>query len=241
MGSSPPKDAAMGARPPQRRTQTHSPTAPRTFLVAAIVLSSLGAAAAAHFLLDFIGDFALAHDSYDGMAHGSRLVSFLIVVVIAAAGAVRLIVSALDGANTSTAAFRALVGPLLALSTWRFAAAVASGALLGVVAMQAVDSVFSGARIDDVADALGGSIPLGVAVTLAVSGAIGTAVSRLFHVVSAAHDTIVEMVCSLLIGARHRGDSARTMQMAVALDSFATPLSVLSKRAGKRAPPPLFA
>lgn len=241
MGSRPPKAAAMGGKTPYIRTQTQSRTAPLTFLVAVIVLSSLAAAAAAHFLLDFIGDFALAHDSYDGMAHGSRLVSFLIVVAIAGAGAVRLIVSALDGANTSTAAFRALVRPLLAVSTWRFAAAVASGALLGVVAMQAVDSVFSGARIDDVADALGGSIPLGIAVTLAVSSAIGAAVSRLFHALAAAHDSIVEIVCSLLIGARHRGGSAHTMRMAIALDSFATPLSVLSTRAGKRAPPPLFA
>jgi hypothetical protein len=235
------ESAAMGGMTPQVRTLTQSRTAPRAFFVAVIVLSSLAAAAAAHFVLDFIGDFALAHDSYDGMAHGSRLLSILIVVAVGAAGVVRLIFSALDGANTSTAAFRALVKPLLALSSWRFVAAIAGGALAGVMAMQAVDSVFSGARIDDVADALGGSVPLGIAVTLAVSIGIGTAVYRLFHALAAAHDIIVEIVCSLLVGALPRGGSAHTMRMAVALGSFVSPLSVLSTRGGKRAPPTLVA
>jgi hypothetical protein len=218
-----------------------SRTAPRAFLVAVIVLSSLAAAAAAHFLLDFIGDFALAHDSYDGMAHGSRLLSFFIVIVLAAAGAVRLIVSALDGASASTAAFRVLVGPLLALAEWRLIAAVATGALAGVMTMQSVDSLLSGARIDDISDTLGGSAPLGVAVTLVVATAIGAAVSRLFRALAAAHDAIVEIVCSLLIDARRRSGPACTMRTGVTLHSFARPLSVLSTRAGKRAPPPLFA
>jgi hypothetical protein len=237
----PPKRAAMAGVARQELGTARSRTAPRAFLVAVIILSSLAAAAAAHFLLDFIGDFALAHDSYDGMAHGSRLLSFLIVIILAAAGTVRLIVSALDGAGSSTAAFRALVGPLLALSEWRFVAAVATGALAGVMTMQSIDSLLSGARIDDVADALGGSVPLGIAVTLAVSTSIAAAVSRLFHALAAAHDAIVEIVCSLLIDARLRSGPTCTMRTGVALHSFAKPLSVLSTRAGKRAPPPLFA
>ena len=241
MGLSPPKRAAMVGMARHEHDMAQSRTAPQAFLVAVIVLSALAAAAAAHFLLDFIGDFALAHDSYDGMAHGSRLLSFLIVTFLAAAGAVRLIVSALDGANASTAAFRALVGPLLALSEWRFIAAVATGALAGVITMQSVDSLLSGVRVDDIADALGGSAPLGLAVTLVVSTAIGAAVSRLFRALAAAHDAIVEIVSSLFIDARPHTGSASAMRTSVTLRSFARPLSVLSTRAGKRAPPPLFA
>lgn len=218
---------------------TSSGTAPAAFAVAVIVLVALAAAAAAHFALDVIGDFALAHDSYDGMAHDSRTLAFVVVVVIATAGVLRLLWSALDSANESTGAFRALVEPVLELPIWRFAAMVAGGALIAVMAMESVDALVAGVRIDDVADSLGGSLPLGLIVTVTISVCFGIAVSRLFRALAAAHGTIVDLVCALLVGICQSHGSPRAIRTALSLESIGTSESVLSTRAAKRAPPPL--
>lgn len=215
-------------------------TAPAAFLVAVVVLASLAAAAAAHAAIDLIGDFALPRDSYDGMAHESRALAFVVVLVIAVVAVLRLLWSALDGGHASAAAFRALVKPVLELPVWRFAAAVMVLALIALMAMESTDALLDGVRIDDFADVLGGSIPLGSGVTLAISACIGAAVAQLLRAFAAAHEAIIDIVCAILIGARHSGGSPRGIRTALALDSSTASNSVLSIRAGKRAPPLLF-
>ncbi|HEY5094361.1 MAG TPA: hypothetical protein VII69_04490 [Candidatus Eremiobacteraceae bacterium] len=214
--------------------------APAAFLVAVVVLASLAAAAATHSAIDLIGDFALPRDSYDGMAHESRALAFVLVLVIAIAGVLRFLWSALDGSHASATAFRALAQPVLALPVWRFAATVMVLALIALMAMESMDALLDGVRIDDFADVLGGSIPLGSGVTLAISACIGAAVSQLLRALAAAHEAIIEIVCAILIGARHPGGSPRGIRTALSLESFAAPISILSTRAGKRAPPLLF-
>ena len=129
---------------------------------------------------------------------------------------------------------------MLALPVWRFAAVVTLLALVALMAMESTDALFDGVRIGDFADVLGGSIPLGVGVTLAIAVCIGAAVSQLLRAVAAAHEAIIEIVCAILIGVGHPGGSSRGIRTAISLDSFAAPISILSTRAGKRAPPLLF-
>lgn len=214
--------------------------APAAFLGLVLLLTALVAAAAAHSLIDFIGDFALAHDSYDGMAHHTRTLAFVIVLIFAVGGVLRFLWSALAAGHASTGTFRALVEPVLAIPAWRFAAAVAAIALVTVVAMESADSLLDGVRIDDFADVLGGSIPLGTAVTVTISVCIGAAVSFFFRSLAAAHRTIVEIVCALFIGTRRHPGSQRAVTTALLLECFAAPSSILSTRAAKRAPPPLL-
>jgi hypothetical protein len=226
-------DPAKSSVPPSR-------SAPAAFLVLVLLLTALVAAAAAHSLIDIIGDYALPHDSYDGMAHHARTLAFVIVLIFAIGGVLRLLWSAIDDGHASTCSFRALIKPVPALPVWRFAAAVTVVALLTVIAMESADALLDGVRIDDFADVFGGSIPLGLAVTLTISVCIGAAVSLLLRSLAAAHRAIVEIVCALLVGARLRHGSQRAVRSALLLGSFAAPSSVLSTRAAKRAPPPLL-
>jgi hypothetical protein len=213
---------------------------PTAFLGLVLLLTALVAAAAAHLLIDYIGDFALAHDSYDGMAHHARTLASAVVLIVAIGGILRLLWSALDDGHASTGTFRALVEPVLKLPVWRFAAAVTVVALLAVIAMESADALLDGVRIDDFADVLGGSIPLGIAVTLAMAVCVGVAVSLLFRSLAAVHRDIVEMVCALFVGTRRRTGSQRSVTTALLLECFAAPSSILSTRAAKRAPPPLL-
>jgi hypothetical protein len=241
MPSEPPKREAMPTLDPGRSIVPLSRNAPAAFLGLILLLTALVAAAAAHFLIDVIGDFALAHDSYDGMEHHARTLAFVIVLIFAVGGILRFLWSALDAGHASTGTFRELVGPVVALPVWRFVGVVTAVALMTVIAMESVDVLLSGTRIDDFADALGGSIPLGMSVTLTISVCIGTAVSLLYRSLASAHRAIVEIVCALVVGIRHRQGSQRAVRMALSLESLTAPISVLSTRAAKRAPPLLLA
>jgi hypothetical protein len=235
-----PNREAMPTLDPVRSKTPQSRIAPAAFLGLVVLLTALVAAAAAHSLIDFVGDFALAHDSYDGMAHHARTLVFVIALIFAVGGVLRFLWSALDSGHASTGTFRTLSAPLLAVPVWRFAAAISVVALLTVIAMESADALLDGVRIDDFADVLGGSIPLGMAVTLVLSVCIGAAVSLLFRSLAAAHRTIVKIVCALLVGARRRPGSQRAIRTALLLECFAAPGSILATRAAKRAPPPLL-
>jgi hypothetical protein len=230
----------MATQDRAKSSQPLSRNAPVAFLALVLLLTALVAAAAAHSLIDIIGDYALPHDSYDGMAHHARTLAFVVVLIFAIGGVLRLLWSAIDAGHASTGTFRELVRPVLALPVWRFAAAITIVALLTVVAMESVDSLLDGVRIDDFADVLGGSIPLGMAVTLTISIFIGAAVSHLFRAIAAAHRTIVEIVHALFVGTGRRAGSQRAARTALLLESFSSPNSPLSTRTGKRAPPPLL-
>ncbi|HEY7981667.1 MAG TPA: hypothetical protein VID19_09270, partial [Candidatus Eremiobacteraceae bacterium] len=140
---------------PIRSSVSLSRYVPTAFLGLVLLLTALVAAAAAHLLIDYIGDFALAHDSYDGMAHHARTLASAVVLIVAIGGILRLLWSALDDGHASTGTFRALVEPVLKLPVWRFAAAVTVVALLAVIAMESADALLDGVRIDDFADVLG--------------------------------------------------------------------------------------
>ena len=236
-----PTKRAVVLRPASIRSATlPAKAAPQLFLGAVLVLAALAAAAAAHLFIDLIGDFALPHDSYDGMTHNARTLAFVVVPAIALGGILHMLWSALDRARESTGAFRALVRPILAIPAWRFAATIAILALMMVMAMESADALLNGVRIDDFADVFGGSILLGLAVTLVMSACIGFATSRIFRAVAAAHGCIVDLVYALIVGIRRACSSLQAIRTAFSLESFAAPISVLSTRAGKRAPPPLF-
>jgi hypothetical protein len=161
-------------------------------------------------------------------------------LAIALVAVLRFLWSALEGADASTGAFRALVRPVLEIPVWRFAAMVTIFAFVALMTMESADALLDGVRIDEFADVLGGSIPLGLATTLAISVCVGVAVSELLRAVAAVHAILVDIVCALLIGVRKPTGSPRGVRTAISLGSFAASISVLSTRAGKRAPPLRF-
>jgi hypothetical protein len=133
-------------------------------LVLLFVAAAAAAAAFSHYAIDVVADYALAHDTYDDVAHGSRDLLSGIAIVLAAALAVRGLRSCCEiGAARR---FR-LAGPGL---TWRsgllFVGATAILACAIVPAMELLDAHLAGKVVDDLGDLFGGSVQLGLSLTL---------------------------------------------------------------------------
>ncbi|HTU81153.1 MAG TPA: hypothetical protein VMF61_03435 [Candidatus Acidoferrales bacterium] len=165
-----------------------------------LVELSLGAAAfaaaLAHYAIDVVGDFALAHDTYDDVAHGSREIVTGIAIAIAA-------IVALRGLRTCCefTAERRWRRSLPGLS-WRalplFVASAAAGATAIVPLMELTDARCAGIRLDDVGDAFGGSLLLGAGVTVACAIAVACICFSLARWIVSRRDRIVTLVVSLV-------------------------------------------
>jgi len=142
-------------------------------LVALFVAAAAGAAACAHYAIDIVGDFALPHDTYDDVAHGSR--EFLSVLAIAIAAVLAL--RGLRFCCEIGARERLRVGgPALTVGTgMAFVALTALFACAIVPAMELFDAHLAGRAVDDLGDAFGGSGRLGLGLTMICAVAIATA------------------------------------------------------------------
>jgi hypothetical protein len=135
----------------------------RTILSLA-VCAAAASAALAHFAIDVAGDFLLANDSYDHLRHGSRE----LVTGIALVAAVVLAVRGLRACCEIAANHRArLLRPLFGLrdAVVVFAGAAATGGAL-VPGMEYLDGRLDGTPVQRLQDAFGGSISLGLVVTI---------------------------------------------------------------------------
>ncbi|MGC2129383.1 MAG: hypothetical protein WA629_04710 [Candidatus Aquilonibacter sp.] len=133
--------------------------------VLAVLATALLAAVSAHVGIDVLGDYLVRDDSYDHLAHDSRLLFTAIALLLAAAAAVQCFLYFCTAAASIQTRVR-----LLHLRPAQIACAcalIALLALLVVPAMETIDALQAGADIDSLADAFGGSILLGVVTTLA--------------------------------------------------------------------------
>jgi hypothetical protein len=132
--------------------------------VLAVLATALLAAVSAHVGIDVLGDYLVRDDSYDHLAHDSRLLFTVIALLLAAAAAVQCFLYLCAAAASIQTRAR-----LLHLRPAQVAGAcalIALLALLVVPAMETIDALQAGADVDSLADAFGGSMLLGVITTL---------------------------------------------------------------------------
>jgi len=172
----------------------------RTMASLALCAAAAGAAMA-HLAIDVLGDYALPRDSYDYLRHGSRELmtgmALLFAVLVAARG---LRVCCDIAAKHRTRLVRPILGVHETLAML-LGAVVASLAI--VPAMEYFDGRLDGIPVRGLGEAFGGSIPLGIATTIAAAGlfaAIVCAVARwlISHRDSIA--TIIEFLLRRFIG-----------------------------------------
>jgi hypothetical protein len=205
----------------------------RTIVSLAICAAAAGAALA-HFAIDVLGDYLLARDSYDHLRHGSREliagVALLLAAVLAARGLrVCCEVAAANRARLLRPGLRAweLFGML--------AGAVAAGTLI-VPAMECLDGRLDGTPVRGLADAFGGSIPLGVGTTLVCAGAVALLVCAIAHWLISHRDSIATMIETLLgrLSAGVRPNGFERVAFRLAPRRRRTPTAL---RLAKRGPP----
>jgi signal transduction histidine kinase len=131
----------------------------------AVCAIALLAAVSAHVGIDVLGDYLVRDDSYDHVAHGSRVVFTLCALGLASAAGLYCF----SQLCTAAASLRNRVR-MLRLRRAHIAVALAAIALLAlffVPVMEALDALRAGTDVDSLADAFGGSLLLGISTTLA--------------------------------------------------------------------------
>lgn len=150
----------------------------------------------AHAAIDLVGDYALAHDSYDNLAHGSRElvggVALLIAVVLAARGLRNCCEIALANRTRAVSAslrLRECIG-------YALCAIAASCAL--VPAMEWLDGRLDGDPVHNLGQAFGGSLLLGVLTTVLCASLIGAIVFGIARWLISQRDAITAILETLL-------------------------------------------
>ncbi len=197
------------------------------------------AALAAHVAIDIAGDYLLPHDAFDDDAHGSRWLASA-ALATSALGAFWFLANAvLAETRGARGALRAALRASVPASGVTFVLLVAAAALPFVIAMGGLDAYVAGARIDGLADLLGGSLPLGASLTLALAAAIGIGAHRLVALLSRHHGSIVRVVGALV---RATGTASRAIcppQSTIerTQDRARVPAALVRSMGANRAPP----
>jgi hypothetical protein len=125
---------------------------------------ALCAALAALVAIDVLGDVLLAHDTFDDIAHGSRVLvgsGALALALVAAGCGLRALLRDARGSETTFCASLAATIPRRPLPFFA-AVFVATPAILA--GMEALDACLASQSIDDAGDLFGGSLALGLGV-----------------------------------------------------------------------------
>jgi hypothetical protein len=134
------------------------------------------AAVAAHVCVDIAGDYLLAHDDYDGVAHHSRIVALALVAAIAVVAILRVFGEILGSTtrNPRTLLYRLRVSlghPL------HFSAQTAALTIVAMLTMESLDCALSGG-LNDWTALFGGSVLLGGTTATVSGGVIGYCTHR---------------------------------------------------------------
>lgn len=163
-------------------------------------------AAIAHEAIDVIGDFALAHDSYDNIAHGSREFLSCIALVLAVLLAARGLRSCCELARIHRNRVRRVTLGLPETLVYLVAAVSVSCALVPV--MEWLDGRADGAAVLQLSEAFGGSLALGLGTTIVCASVISILVFALARWLIAHRETIAGIIETLL---RRADDAVRPL------------------------------
>jgi hypothetical protein len=210
---------------------------------AAVALVAAGiAATVAHLVIDLAGDVLLPRDSYDFVAHHSRAVAVVGALALTAAALLHVLDVALAEARGGDGiSLRAVFDNAVPRRTpWRFVALTVVGAILGLMAMEAFDSLASHGTMDDIGDLFGGSLWLGLGIAIPIAGLTGGLVWRAARFVAESHRAIVHAVAVLFaIAGGQPPPGARPCGGVTPMPTPHRRAMILARHAGKRAPPRL--
>jgi hypothetical protein len=158
--------------------------------------AAAAAAAVAHIAIDVLGDYALPHDTYDNLSHGSRdLVSLLalgLAIALAARGLRRCFEMAAANRTRIPRATASWFEPVC------FVLAAIAATIALVPAMEWFDGRLGGVPVRELDDAFGGSIVLGLTTTIFCAGLIAVAIYAFARWLVSHRDTIATIIETLL-------------------------------------------
>ncbi|HEX4014978.1 MAG TPA: hypothetical protein VHX17_13965 [Candidatus Cybelea sp.] len=187
----------------------------------------------AHVAIDVVGDFALEHDSYDNIAHGSRELVTAFAIFLALVLAWRGLKNCFEIAALNRR--RIVEITFGARQTAGYFCATVLASVVAVPAMELLDGRDDGVNVARLSDAFGGSLALGVTVTVICAIAIAALVFAFARWLIFYRKTIVAIIETIL---RHTGDSLRPSAQALGRErlTFADRCAY-TLRFSKRGPP----
>ena len=185
-------------------------------LIVLLVAAVAASAALAHYAIDVVADFMVAHASFDDIAgHGSR--EFVAIVAVALAvflglRGLRLCCDAVsrrgrNGSGSGSGSNVVTLSPSKGDSNakppswWTlvpFAAITIVAACAAVPLMEYVDARLAGDAIDGLSDAFGGSILLGLTTTALCAATVATTVFALVRWLLSHRERIVAAIASVI-------------------------------------------
>jgi hypothetical protein len=205
-------------------------------LVSVVLCAAAAGAVIAHVAIDIVGDYALAHDSYDDVQHGSRAfvsgAALTIAVFLAARG---LSACCAIAARNRT---RLPSPPCGARELLMFILASVSGSSILVPAMEWLDGRFDGMPVRQIGDGFGGSLLIGLVTTAACASLVAALIFALARWLVSYRDAIIAILETLM---RWSGDAVR--RLACDLDRYCLTFrrrASHASRLSKRGPPVTF-
>ena len=195
-------------------------------LISLALCAAASAAALAHFAIDVVGDFALRHDAYDGLKHGSREYAAALAVVFAVIAAGRGLRACCDLAQRARG--RLTQPELTTAGSAGYAALAIVVSCIAVPSMEWLDDALAAAPLAHLGDAFGGSLVLGLITTSFCAAFVAAIFDAFARWLLEHRDVIVAIVATLL----HRCDDI--------VVSFST-VSTFAASIGRRRQPSLSA
>jgi hypothetical protein len=165
-------------------------------LISLALCAAAAAAALAHYAIDVVGDFALRHDTYDGVTHGSREYAVAVALVFAVVAARRGLRACCDLAQRAQGR---LAKPEFTMAgTAGYAVVATVIACVGVPVMEWFDNALAAVPLAHLSDAFGGSLLLGFATTLVCAAFVAAMFYAFARWLLEHRDVIVAIVATLL-------------------------------------------
>lgn len=170
-------------------------------LFSLVLCAAAAGAALSHIAIDVVGDFALSHDAYDHLAHGSRELVTGIALVVAALLAVRGLNICCDIASANRSSVLPAVRRPFELPAFLTGAVAFS--TLTVPLMEWCDARLDGVVLRRFDEAFGGSVLLGLLTTAVCASLVALLVYVVVTWLISHRDTIatvIEALCRRFAG-----------------------------------------
>jgi hypothetical protein len=205
-------------------------------LITLALCAAASAAALAHCAIDVVGDFALRHDAYDGLTHGSREYAAAVAVAFSVIAAGRGLRGCCDLAQRARG--RLAQPELTTAGAAGYAMLAMALPCIAVPSMEWLDDALAGAPLAHLGDAFGGSLVLGLVTTLFCAAFVAAICYAFARWLLEHRNVIVAIVATLL---RRSRDAAVTYSTDIEVRGFHRQTSsAVALCLAKRGPPVAF-
>jgi hypothetical protein len=205
------------------------------------LFAAAAAAVSAHIAIDVAGDYVLAKDAYDALAHGSRWTVSLLALGVAFGGLSAVLRAALADARGSHGTLRSVLRAAAPASPSRFVLLVGMLAVPILLGMAGLDALAAGQPIDDLGDLVGGSFALAGTILALASSLAGFGTLAFLRLLCRYQRALVHAVEAFVRLAFAFHSTAAPLDARYTYDRPRTHSALRRCTSGNRAPPALLA